>query len=708
MVGPLRSNAKGNEKQISDDSTVESIIYNLIFNYVKHMVFVMKVEEGPRFQYLFVNEMGLIYAGISEEAIGKSMEDVLPYERYLEIKKAYDRVVLLNDSVTYSDQIMFPNGSMGYTESLLTPVRDEHNKIKYIVAVTRDITELVEERNRLIHAEQKYRSIVDHTLDGVFTISLEGKILEVNPSGQLLLGYAEKQMTQRSFFDLIPDAEVQKFIGLFQQTVDTGVALESLDCRLIHSKGYSITTHIKTIPIVINSKIEGVYVITRDISEQAKNAETIKYMAFHDHLTGLYNRRALLNDLEQLIKANKNRGTFALLSIDLDRFKYLNDTLGHLAGDQVLIQVAERLSVFNKDNIKVYRQGGDEFSILFEGSRKEITLLAQKILSLFTKSFYLHYQEYFISPSIGISIYPHDGKNAETIIKNADEALFRVKERGKAHFQFYRTEMNSVGAHIVSLETHLRKALAKDEFMLFYQPQVNLATGKVKSFEALIRWNSKELGLISPADFIPLAEDTGLIIPIGNWVIDTACKQIKKWSELGKKGIKIAINISPKQFLQPKLVETIKESIRKYKIEPSLLEIEITEGAMQDTAETSPILNSLKELGVTISIDDFGTGYSSLNYIKQFPIDVLKIDQSFVRDVINNEKDAAITTTIIHLANSLGIEVVAEGIEDKEQAEFLMRANCHKGQGYLFSRPISAKDVEFKIFNNGNEEMVIF
>lgn len=706
-MGPLRKNAKEREKLISDDSTVESIIYNLIFNYVKHMVFVMKVEEGPRFQYLFVNEMGLLYAGISEEAIGKSMEDVLPYERYLKIKKAYDRVVILNDSVTYSDQIMFPNGSMGYTESLLTPVRDEHNKIKYIVAVTRDITELVEERNRLINAEQKYRSIVDHTLDGVFTVSLEGKILEVNPSGQLLLGYAEKQMTKRSFFDLIPDAEVQKFIDLFQQTVEAGVALESLDCRLIHSKGYGITTHIKTIPIVINSKIEGVYVITRDISEHAKNAETIKYMAFHDHLTGLYNRRALLNDLEQMIKANKNRGMFALLSIDLDRFKYLNDTLGHLAGDQVLIQVAERLSIFNNDNIKVYRQGGDEFSILFEGSRKGITSLAQKILSLFTKSFYLHYQEYFISPSIGISIYPHDGKNAETIIKNADEALFRVKERGKAHFQFYKTEMNSVGAHIVSLETHLRKALAKDEFMLFYQPQVSLATGKVKSFEALIRWNSKELGMISPANFIPLAEDTGLIIPIGNWVIDTACRQIKKWSELGKKGIKIAINISPKQFLQPKLVETIKESIRKHKIEPSLLEIEITEGAMQDTAETSPILNSLKELGVTISIDDFGTGYSSLNYIKQFPIDVLKIDQSFVRDVINSEKDAAITTTIIHLANSLGIEVVAEGIEEKEQAEFLMRANCHKGQGYLFSRPISATDVEFKIFN-GNEEMVIF
>ncbi|MGG0720359.1 EAL domain-containing protein [Robertmurraya massiliosenegalensis] len=703
---PVRRNSKENEILIPDDSTVESIIYNLIFNYVKHMVFVMKIEDGPKFHYLFVNEMGLEYAGITGDPIGKSMEDVLPFERYIEIKKAYERVLFLNESVTYSDQIMFPNGRMGYTESLLTPVRDENDKINFIVAVTRDITELVEERNRLIKAEQKYRSIVDHTLDGVFTVSLEGKILEVNPSGQKLSGYAEKQMTHRSFFDLIPDGDIEKFTDLFQQTVNSGAALESLDCRLIHSKGYSITTHLKTIPIVINSKIDGVYVITRDISEQAQNAETIKYMAFHDHLTGLYNRRALLNDLERLIKENKNTGTFALLSIDLDRFKYLNDTLGHLAGDQILIQVAERLSEFQKDNIKVFRLGGDEFSILFEGSRKEATLLAQKILSLFTKSFYLHYQEYFISPSIGISMYPHDGRNAETIIKNADEALFRVKERGKAHFQFYRTEMNSAGTHIVSLETHLRKALARDEFILYYQPQVNLSTGKVKSFEALIRWNSKELGMISPADFIPLAEDTGLIIPIGNWVIDTACKQIKAWSELGRSGIKIAINISPKQFLQPKLVETIQESISKYNIEPSLLEIEITEGAMQDTGETSPILKSLKELGVTISIDDFGTGYSSLNYIKQFPIDVLKIDQSFVRDVINSEKDAAITTTIIHLANSLGIEVVAEGIEEKEQADFLMKANCHKGQGYLFSRPISAQDVEFKIFNS-NEEIVI-
>lgn len=684
--------------------TVEKIIFNLIFNYVKHMVYVMKVEEDTRFRYLFVNEMGLLFAGLNENAIGSMMEEVLPFDRYLEIKKEYERVLKTQNVVTYSDKIKFPNGKMGYTESLLTPIRDESHEIKYIVAVTRDVTELVEEKNRLINAEQKYRSIVDHNLDGVFTLSTDGKILEVNPAGQKLSGYSEKQMTQRSFIDLIPDDDVPEFKKLFNQSL-VGVALESLDCRFIHSKGYSFTTQLKTIPIVINNEITGVYVITRDISVQAENVETIKYMAFHDHLTGLYNRRALLDDLEEFIKKHKNSGSFALLAIDLDRFKYLNDTLGHLAGDQILIQVAERLSEYSKENIKVYRQGGDEFSILFEGTRNGAAQLAQKILSVFAKSFYLDYQEYFISPSIGISMFPHDGKNAETIIKNADEALFRVKERGKAHFQFYRTEMNSAVSHIVSLETHLRKALAKNEFILYYQPQVDLLTGAIDSFEALIRWNSSELGMISPADFIPLAEDTGLIIPIGNWVIDTACKQISEWSKFGENGVRIAINISPKQFLQPKLVQTIHEAIEKYGINPSLLEIEITEGAMQDTKETSPILKGLKELGVTISIDDFGTGYSSLNYIKQFPIDVLKIDQSFVRDVINSEKDAAITTTIIHLAHSLGAEVVAEGIEKKEQVDFLKLAYCHKGQGYLFSKPISALDVEQTIF--GKEKEII-
>ncbi|MDZ5470593.1 EAL domain-containing protein [Bacillus sp. 31A1R] len=676
---------------------IEKVIFNIVFNHIKDMIFIMKVEEGPIFTYIFANDTGSKYAGLTADSIGKGIEEVLPYERAFSLQKIYESVLVTRKTKTFSDEIELPDGRVSYTESILTPVIDQNNQVRFVVSVTRDVTETVMERKRLILTEQRYRSIVDHNLDGVFVVSLDGKILEVNPAGQKLSGYTEKQMTYRSIYDLIADQDHHDFKELFQKTI-TGLALESLDCRFVHSKGHTLAAHIKTVPIVIHSEIQGIYMITRDISEQASNIETIKYMAFHDQLTGLFNRRALLSDLENQIKLGKNSNeTFALLSIDLDRFKHINDSLGHLAGDQILTKVADRLSELKSDHLKVYRQGGDEFIILLQGNRNDASQLSQSILSKFAKSFYLDSNEYYITPSIGISLYPNDGRDAETLIKNADEALFRVKEKGKAHFQFYRSEMNSLISNLVSLETRLRKAIERKELILHYQPQVDLKTGNIESFEALIRWDSKELGLISPGDFIPLAEDTGLIIPIGNWVIEQACKKIKEWGIQFQRDFRIAINISPKQFHQPNLVKTIKKCIKKYHITPSLLEIEITEGAMQDTSETIPILKGLKELGVTISIDDFGTGYSSLNYLKQFPIDVLKIDQSFVSDLHINAKDAAITTTIIHLADSLGLEVVAEGIEKKEQVEFLLKANCHKGQGYYFSRPVSEKEIKEKL-----------
>jgi EAL domain-containing protein (putative c-di-GMP-specific phosphodiesterase class I) len=293
-------------------------------------------------------------------------------------------------------------------------------------------------------------------------------------------------------------------------------------------------------------------------------------------------------------------------------------------------------------------------------------------------------------------MYPNDGKDAEMLIKNADEALYRVKERGKAHYQFYRSDMHTSFTNVVTLETHLRKAIDKNELVLYFQPQTEISSGKVKSFEALLRWNSAELGLISPGQFIPLAEDTGLIVPIGHWVIEKACEQIHLWNRKGYQDIRVAINISPKQFQQPNLVNVISTFVKKYGISASSLEIEITEGTMQDTKETIPILNKLKELGITIAVDDFGTGYSSLNYLKQFPLDVLKIDQSFIKDILENEKDAAITSTIIHLGKSLGLEVIAEGVENRCQVEFLMKADCHKIQGYYYSKPISSSEAEQK------------
>jgi diguanylate cyclase (GGDEF)-like protein/PAS domain S-box-containing protein len=685
----------------ASSNKIENMIMDIIFRHVKDMVFIMKVEDGSKFRYVFANESGLKKAGLSRDSIGLLIEEVMPAETASYLQREYESLLTSGEMRVFEDELLLENKMISYGETILTPVKDLCGNIEYVVAVTRDVTDSLKEKHRLVESEQHYRSIVDHNLDAIFSINLDGGILEANPAAHVLTGYCETEIQQKSIFDLVAEGDLNLFINMLEQS-KLGFASETLDCRFLHSKGNILTIHIKTVPIVIFNEIKGIYVIIRDISVQAKHAETLKYMAFHDQLTGLFNRRALLDDLEGGIQvAEKFKEEFALISIDLDRFKYLNDSLGHLIGDEILKKVAERLSEIQTNGVHVYRQGGDEFIIIiFETNRKEVARFAEKILAKFANSFYLNSQEYYISPSIGISMYPVDGEDSETLIKNADEALFRVKERGKAHYQFYRAEMNSMINNVVSLETHLRKAIERQELLLYYQPQIDLTTIQVKSFEALIRWNSSEFGLISPVDFIPLAEDTGLIIPIGNWVIETACKQIKYWNEKGHDDIRIAINISPKQFQQTSFVNTIKTMIEKYRIKPASLEIEITEGAMGDKKETIPILKKLKEIGLTISVDDFGTGYSSLSYLKQFPIDVLKIDQSFVSDVLTNEKDAAITSTIIHLGRSLGLEVIAEGVEKAEQVEFLLNAQCQKAQGYFFGRPQIGEDIEKRFLIN--------
>ncbi|MCM3663234.1 EAL domain-containing protein [Mesobacillus subterraneus] len=679
---------------------LERMISDIIFKHVKDLVFIMKVEHDKQFRYLFANENGLLHAGMSTRDIGKTIEEVLPSCLANRLQKQYLKAAKTGKEVVFQDEVRLENDQQVLGETLLTPIKEVNGDVQYIVAVTRDITENFKEKHRLIESEQRYRSLVDHNLDAVFSIDLKGKILDVNPAAQMLTGYTVKQLKSKKIFSLICETDLQSFNEVLSET-KVGNAKESLDCRFMHRQGQYLTVHLKTIPILIHSEITGMYVIIRDLTEQAESTELIKYMAFHDQLTGLRNRRALLDHLDDLVK-RKQRSSyeFALLFLDIDRFKYLNDTLGHLVGDQILKQVAERLIDIQKEKCTVYRQGGDEFIIVLEDTdRQGAGEFAQKVLSRFNESFYFNSQEYYITPSIGISLFPNDGKDSETLIKSADEALYSVKEKGKAHYQFYRADMNSTGVNVITLEAHLRKAIERRELELYYQPQVNLITNEISSFEALLRWNNSELGFISPAEFIPLAEDTGLIIPIGNWVIDRACRQIKEWTEKTGKPIRIAVNISPKQFLQLDLVRIIKNAIDLYGIDPSMLEIEITEGAMQDTKETIPILKKLKDLGITISVDDFGTGYSSLSYLKKFPIDVLKIDQSFIRDIKFNGKDAAIITTIIHLGKSLGMEVIAEGVEEQSQVDFLTDAHCEKAQGFFFARPLSAEEAEVKFIN---------
>jgi diguanylate cyclase (GGDEF)-like protein/PAS domain S-box-containing protein len=682
-------------QQTENSQSIEKIIFDIIFKHVKDLLFIIKVEEGPRFRYLFANETALEKAGLCENFMGKLLEEVLPVNVSTEIYRQYSRLFGNEEVIQYQDEIVKPDGTKLYGESILNALKDEDGVIRYIVSVTRDITEAVNEKKKIIESEQRYRSVIDHNLDAIFSINEKGSILSANPASYEITGYSQKQLTGRSIFHLLDDEDIAHFQKMIQTTLG-GYANEFQHCHFVHKKGKMLMVQLKTIPIVINGEINGVYVIMRDVTEQTKNMEKISYMAFHDGLTGLLNRTALVKDIKSEINISEKNGLqFSLLSIDLDRFKYLNDTMGHDAGDIMLKEVGERLRSINGYDYRVYRQGGDEYNILIKNTDvNRVEEFTREIFKVFNAPFKLMLLDYFITPSIGISMYPHDGNDSEILIRRADVALYQVKEHGKAHHQFYSKEMNVHFPGMVIMESKLRRAVENEELVLYYQPQVDLSTNRITSLEALIRWNSPTLGFVSPADFIPLAEETGLIIPIGEWVIEEVCKQIDCWRQKGLQDIKVGINLSPKQFLQPTICGAISQILNKYNIDPSFIEIEITEGAMQDTAKAIKILKQMKQIGLSISVDDFGTGYSSLNYLKQFPLDTLKIDQSFVREILSDEKNAAITTTIIHLAQSLNLEVIAEGVESIEQADYLKAKNCQKAQGFLYSKPLSGADVE--------------
>jgi diguanylate cyclase (GGDEF)-like protein/PAS domain S-box-containing protein len=676
---------------------MEKIINEIILSAVKDMVYLMKVEPDGTFRYIYANKEAFKNANISEASMGLTLQDVLPSETASHLQLKYEEAVRRKSPLTFQDSVTINDAEI-FGESILTPIVDEEGQCRFVVSVTRDITETVNEKLRLIESRQRYQSLMDHNMDGVCSLNKSGVILQANPSTYSITGYTERELKHLQLTDLLIMDHVRLVEGALVSTLD-GNTKDNITCQMIHKSGETIYVQLKMIPIVVNQEIIGVYSIIRDITEQVRNDEVMKFIAYHDHLTGLPNRSLLKEEIHEFVrKAELNSEKFALMYLDLDRFKFLNDSMGHNVGDLLLKEVALRLTSLGKhNNTTVYRQGGDEFVIIAkETNRCKSENVAEKVLELFNIPFLLSSQEFYVTPSVGISMYPNDGQDGETLIKNAHTALYQVKERGRGHFQFYSNDMQSGGSQSMLLETCLRRAIEKDELILYFQPQIDLYTGEINSFEALLRWNCGLLGFVSPADFIPLAEETGLIVPIGEWVIEEVCRQLSEWNKKGYTDVIVAVNLSARQFQQPNLVGLIKESLEKNHINPSQLEIEITEGAMQDTKETILILHRLKDIGVQISVDDFGTGYSSLSYLKRFPLNTLKIDQSFVRDVLTDNKDAAITTTIIHLAQSLGFNVIAEGVELDEQAEFLRRMDCQKAQGFLFSKPKPAGQIELE------------
>lgn len=432
------------------------------------------------------------------------------------------------------------------------------------------------------------------------------------------------------------------------------------------------------------------------VVEREQAAQQIQHLAYHDTLTSLPNRRLFKDRLDvSLEQAQQYKRQLGVLFLDLDRFKVINDSLGHKSGDQLLEQVAARLLTCVRKGDTVARSGGDEFVVLLPEikNQKEVDALAARIVAVMQAPFLLEGQEVYVTFSVGGSLFPRAGLSAEALLKNADIALYKAKQQGRNRYELFTPEMASQAEQTLLLETNLRKALANEEFILYYQPQVDIESGRITGMEALVRWQHPELGMVPPNHFIPLAEETGLIVPLGLWVLETACRQARMWQEEGDADLRLSVNLSLRQFQQPDLVTQIAEILERTGLPPATLDLEITESIAMGNVELSiDTMQSLKNLGVHLSLDDFGTGYSSLSYLATLPMDTVKIDRSFVQSLLIDPRNAAIARSIIQMARSLNMQVIAEGVEMPQQLEFLADEACETMQGFLFSKPLHETD----------------
>ncbi len=531
--------------------------------------------------------------------------------------------------------------------------------------------------------------------DGVVATDRRGLVRWLNEAAQVIFGYEAEDLVGRPFHLLLalPAEQRIDFDTLSAQLEREPVGYMEVSGR--RRDGEVIPLEICIAPIDVPP---GGYTITiRDITVRRQTEEAIRALAYYDPLTALPNRLLFVDRLGEAIeRARRNRQIFAVMLVDLDRFKLINDSLGLQIGDAMLRAVGERLRRTLRKSDTVARLGGDEFMILLHGvaSAEAAARVAQKLLESLKPPFVVNGHELTTSACIGIAMFPHDGTDADALIKNADTALTRAKEQGRNHYQFYTTDMNAAAFERLMLESRLRRALAQQEFVVYYQPQVELESGRIVGVEALLRWFHPDHGMVPPSEFIPLAEETGLIVPIGEWVLETALGQVREWHRQGVPGLRLGVNLSARQFQQRDLVARIEELTARLEFPRALLELELTESVvMREAAENVRRLRELTQLGVQLTLDDFGTGYSSLGYLRRFPIHALKIDRSFIHDIAHEQQAAALVQAIVALGLSLKLRVVAEGVETREQLRLLRGFGCTEIQGYLFCRPLPAEEL---------------
>ncbi len=558
------------------------------------------------------------------------------------------------------------------------------NELDHIIAVIEDDAGLT----RLICSALQRKGLPHRTF-GSGREALDA--VRTSPPRLLIIDYALPDMTGAEFVDMLAARGLNIPFIVVSGRDDTALAVDMMKRG---ARDYLVkdAMFVDRFPSVIDRVMEEF-----ETQHRLRQAEiAIQRLSNYDFLTGLPNRSLLEDRLDRAIaQARREEHCLGVMFLDLDQFKQINDTLGHAHGDSLLKSVSRRLESCIRKSDTVARLGGDDFIIILTGIRQceHISQVARKILDALSEPVQLDGHEIYTTASIGIAIYPVDGDLPHLLLKNADIAMYQAKEQGRNAFQFFSREMNFKAEERLMLDNSLRKALERQEFFVHYQPQMNLLTGSLIGMEALVRWQQPEMGLVTPDKFIPLAEESGLIIPIGEWVLRTACRQNKAWHDMGFGPLRMAVNLSARQFRQGNLAESVAAVLDETGLPPSLLELEITESTiMRNAEETIVTLRRLKEMGISLAIDDFGTGYSSLSYLKHFPIDRLKIDRSFVLDITTDPDDAAIAEAIISMAHSLKLKVTAEGVEQQEQLHFLTQRNCDEMQGYLVSRPISAEE----------------
>jgi diguanylate cyclase (GGDEF)-like protein/PAS domain S-box-containing protein len=658
----------------------------------------MLFDDGGRpidFVYLAVNSTFGKLTGL-ENVVGKRVTEVIPgiKESEPELFERYGRVALTGKPERFEIEVK----ALGIWFSISAYAAENGR----FVATFDNVTERKRAELRLRVAEEQYRTIFEENSIGICNSTADGRFLSVNPAFARMFGYdSPEEMLARvlNARQLYVDAKHRREIG--RQLREQGKC-EDREFQGYRKDGSTIWIR-ASVRAVHNADGSFLYYVgaAENITEHKCLEERVQFLAYYDALTGLPNRTLLQDRLTKaLASARRRKDKVALLFLDLDGFKTVNDSLGHSVGDIVLKEVAERLKKWAREQDTVARVGGDEFLVVLTAIKdiSDAAVAAERLMDAITAEFVVQGHFLGISCSIGISIFAEHGRDGETLIKNADAAMYCAKESGRNNFRFFTKDMNAQAVERLTLENSLRLALGRGELFLVYQPQMEIATGRITGLEALLRWQHPELDLVPPDNFIRIAENSGLIMPIGEWVLRTACSQTRKWQDEGLPAVPVAVNVSAVQFRQAGFCELIGRVLWETGLAPQYLELELTESLLLSNADVMfSVLQELKAMGLKLAIDDFGTGYSSLSYLKQFPVGRLKIDRSFIRDIAVNPDDAAITTAIISMAKSLSLKVIAEGVEDEAQMSFLRAHQCDEIQGYYFSKPLAVDKVADKL-----------